>query len=160
MSRDARDFAAVACGSDCCPATARPGMTTAAARQRKVTIVWIIACGMSNSAASEPSWQDRTLLHRLIPWGGAAAVAALAALAISEAPLGTPLFFLLAAVPCVVYGLLMRRLLSGSDPELRVDAAPGRTGSDPGRLLLVALLFAVAFRVPLVVRPVGADNDM
>jgi hypothetical protein len=85
-------------------------------------------------------------LRVLIHWGGAAVVAALAALAITEAPLGTPLFFAFAAVPCVVYGLLLRRLLRGE-----VDAE---------RLLRTALLLAVAFRVPPAVAPVGADNDM
>jgi hypothetical protein len=73
-------------------------------------------------------------------------VAALAALAITEAPLGTPLFFAFAAVPAVVYGWLLRRLLAGE------------SGSD--RLLLTALLLAVAFRIPPAVAPVGADNDM
>lgn len=85
----------------------------------------------------------------LIHWGGAAVIVALAVLAITEAPLGTPLFYVCAAVPCVVYGLLLRRLLSGQAPDERA-----------GRLLTTALLLAVAFRVPLVVRPVGADNDM
>jgi hypothetical protein len=85
----------------------------------------------------------------LILGGGAAVIAALAALAITEAPLGTPLFFAFAAVPCIVYGLLMRRLLGGQPSD------PG-----PRRLLLTALILAAAFRVPLVVRQVGADNDM
>jgi len=83
----------------------------------------------------------------LIQWGGTAVVAALAALAITEAPLGTPLFFAFAAVPAVVYGLLLRRLLTS--PPQHAD-----------RLLLTALLFAVAFRIPPAVAPVGADNDM
>ena len=83
----------------------------------------------------------------LIQWGGAAIVAALAALAITEAPLGTPLFFVFAAVPAVVYALLLRRLLTSPPPQA-------------DRLLLTALLFAVAFRIPPAVAPVGADNDM
>ena len=100
----------------------------------------------------------------LIHWGGAAVLAALAALAITEAPLGTPLFFALAAVPCVVYGLLLRKLLradAGSfdpHPERQSNATPGIYRLP--RLLVTALLLAAAFRVPLVVRPVGADNDM
>ena len=100
----------------------------------------------------------------LIHWGGAAVLAALAALAITEAPLGTPLFFALAAVPCVVYGLLLRKLLradAGSfdpHPERQSSATPGIYRLP--RLLVTALLLAAAFRVPLVVRPVGADNDM
>jgi hypothetical protein len=85
-------------------------------------------------------------LRRLIQWGGPAIIVSLAALAITEAPLGTPLFFVFASVPAIVYGLLLRRLLGGEQ--------------GPERLLLTALLLAVAFRVPLVVRPVGADNDM
>ena len=51
-----------------------------------------------------------------------------------------------AAVPCVVYGLLLRRLLRGE--------------ADAERLLRTALLLAIAFRVPPAVAPVGADNDM
>jgi hypothetical protein len=91
-------------------------------------------------------------VRRLICWGGAAVVAAFAALAITEAPLGTPLFFAFAAVPAVVYGLLMRRLLAPSQPKAQ--------GFGPERLLRIALLLAVAFRVPVAVAPVGADNDM
>jgi alpha-1,6-mannosyltransferase len=102
-------------------------------------------------------------LRVLIHWGGAAVFAALAALAISEAPLGTPLFFALAAVPCVVYGLVLRRILDPrtSDAEPRTSDV-GRRTSDvgPERLLLTALLLAVAFRIPPAVAPVGADNDM
>jgi alpha-1,6-mannosyltransferase len=89
-------------------------------------------------------------LRHLIHWGGAAVIAALAALALTEAPLGTPLFFLFAAVPAIVYGLLLRQFFTRGVPP---DA-------DGSRLLLTALLLAAAFRVPLVVRPVGADNDM
>ena len=86
-------------------------------------------------------------MRPLILGGGAATVAALVSLAISQAPLGTPLFFALAAVPCAIYALLLMRLLR--------DAAPG-----PERLLTIALVFAVLFRIPLVVPRVGADNDM
>jgi hypothetical protein len=86
-------------------------------------------------------------LRHLILWGGAAVVAALAGLAITEAPLGTPLFFAFAAVPAIVYGLLLRRLFTRPPP-------------DADQLLRVALLLAVAFRVPTALAPVGADNDM
>jgi hypothetical protein len=100
-------------------------------------------------------------LRVLIHWGGAAVVAALAALAISEAPLGTPLFFALAAVPCVVYGLLLRRILRTWDLGPRPsDLGPRPSDLGPERLLLTALLLAVAFRIPPAVAPVGADNDM
>ena len=82
----------------------------------------------------------------LIVAGGTAVVAALSGLAITEAPLGTPLFYAFAAVPCLVYALLLPRVLAEPDA--------------PGRLLNVALLFAVLFRIPLAAAPVGADNDM
>jgi alpha-1,6-mannosyltransferase len=82
----------------------------------------------------------------LILGGGSAIVAALAALAVSRVPLGTPLFYAFAAVPCVVYALLLPRLLAGANASRR--------------LLRIALLFAVLFRVPLALAPVGADNDM
>jgi hypothetical protein len=82
----------------------------------------------------------------LILYGGATVVAALVGLAASQAPLGTPLFFALAAVPCVVYALLLQRLFAGE--------------AMPPRLLRTALIFAVLFRVPLAVPRVSSDNDM
>ena len=87
-------------------------------------------------------------MRSLILGGGAAVLAALVTLAVTEAPLGTPLFFACAAVPAFVYGLVLRRLLTGGSQ------------AESSRLLVIALLLAAAFRVPLVVRPVGADNDM
>jgi alpha-1,6-mannosyltransferase len=90
-------------------------------------------------------------LRRLIPYGGAATLIAISALAITQALLGSPLFFALTAVLCTVYALLLRGLLGVSGPS----------GSDANRrLLIAALLFAVAFRVPLAVARVGADSDM
>jgi hypothetical protein len=86
----------------------------------------------------------------LIHWGGGATLAALIALAVSQAPLGSPLFFALALVPCVVYGLLLRSLLG--------DAVP--SGPDAARLFVVALALGAAFRIPLAAPRVGADNDM
>lgn len=91
---------------------------------------------------AEPS---RSLIIR----GGIATLVALSALAISQAPLGSPWFFILASVPCVVYALLWRALGSRGTP-----------GSSVSRLLKIALLLAVAFRVPLAAPRVGADNDM
>ena len=82
----------------------------------------------------------------LIIAGGTAVVAALSGLAITQAPLGTPLFYAFAAVPCGVYAVLLPRVLAEPDA--------------PGRLLHLALLFAVLFRIPLAAAPVGADNDM
>jgi hypothetical protein len=90
----------------------------------------------------EPS---RSLILR----GGIATFLALCALAISQAPLGSPWFFVLSAVPCVVYALLWRQLGT---------AAP--QGSSVSHLLKIALVLAVAFRVPLAAPRVGADNDM
>ena len=84
--------------------------------------------------------------------GGTATLIALTALAVSQAPLGTPVFFALAAVPCVVYALLWRQI---------VDAPFDRDSAAPlPRLLITALVFAVAFRIPLAAPKVGADNDM
>src|SRR3990170_2111755 len=50
-------------------------------------------------------------VRHIIIRGGAATLAALIALAVSQAPLGSPLFFALTAVPCVVYALLLRHIL-------------------------------------------------
>jgi hypothetical protein len=91
---------------------------------------------------AEPS---RSLIVR----GGIATLVALCALAISQAPLGSPWFFILASVPCVIYALLWRQLGTG---ELH--------GTSVSHLLKIALLLAVAFRVPLAAPRVGADNDM
>ena len=88
-------------------------------------------------------------MRGLILGGGAAVFVALAALAITEAPLGTPLFFAFAAVPAVVYGLLLHRLLTARAPDF-----------GPQRLFTIAILLAAAFRLPPAVAPVGADNDM
>jgi alpha-1,6-mannosyltransferase len=93
------------------------------------------------------------LLRPLILGGGSATLAAFLALAVSQAPLGSPLFFALAAVAGVVYGLLVQELLftpSGSPTP----------GAPLPRLLVTALLFAIAFRVPLEFARVRPDNDM
>jgi hypothetical protein len=93
-------------------------------------------------------------LGLLIGAGGAATLAAILGLAITQATLGSPLFFALAAVPYVVYGLLVRDLLIDDD---------GSRATPDGRLprtLVVALLFALAFRAPLAFSPIGSDNDM
>jgi hypothetical protein len=95
-----------------------------------------------------------TLLRVLIHGGGAAMLAALVALAITQASLGSPLFFTLAAVLCAVYGLLVRELLGRSAP-----AAPDPPGRLPA-LLVTALVLAAGFRLVLVFQPVGTDNDM
>jgi alpha-1,6-mannosyltransferase len=93
-----------------------------------------------------------TFLRLLIRAGGAATLVAYVALALTQANLGTPLFFALAVVPCVVYALLLRPLLAAP-----ASAEPGPDGNR--RLLTVALLLACAFRLPLALGPVGYDSD-
>jgi alpha-1,6-mannosyltransferase len=92
-------------------------------------------------------------LRRLIHGGGAATLAAIIAICVSQTPLGSPLFFALTAVPCVVYGLLVRELL-------RAPVTSAAAGSALPRLLVTALLFAVAFRLPLAFAHVGPGSDM
>jgi len=94
-------------------------------------------------------------LSSLIRYGGTATIAALILLAATQVRLGTAWFFAFAAVPCVVYALLLHRLFARPDLLEQPMPSAGRA-----RLLTTALLFAVAFRVPLVVPRVGADNDM
>jgi alpha-1,6-mannosyltransferase len=95
-------------------------------------------------------------LRLLIRVGGAVTLAAFVGLAVTQASLGSTLFFSFSAIPCVVYALLLRRLLAEPTP-----VEPREEGSEANRRLLVlALVFAIAFRVPLAVGPVGYDSDM
>jgi hypothetical protein len=87
-------------------------------------------------------------LRILVPAGGSAALAAFIALAATQAPLGSALFFAIIAIPCGVYALVARQLLS-------TRATPGSRN-----LLVVALVFSAAFRAPLLVRAVDAKSDM
>jgi hypothetical protein len=88
-------------------------------------------------------------LRLLIALGGTATLVAILVLAITQAPLGSFLFFGCAAVPCVAYGFLLHRLIRTEQQH------------EPSHHLLVAaLLFAVAFRVPLAVGWVGPRSDM
>ena len=73
-------------------------------------------------------------------------LAAMVALAVTQAPLGTPLFFALASVGVLAYAAVM----------VRVWRAP----SPSRNLFLSALAFAVLFRAPIAVAPVSPDNDM
>jgi hypothetical protein len=68
------------------------------------------------------------------------------ALAVTQAPLGSPLFFALAALATAAYAAVL----------VRVWHEPAA----PRRLLMAAFVLAVAFRVPLAVPQVGPDNDM
>jgi hypothetical protein len=93
---------------------------------------------------------------RIITWvGGAASLAAFVVIAVTQATLGSPLFFTLSAIPFVVYGFLVRELFADDVP-----ATPADPGARLPRLLIGALLLSAAFRVPLAVSPVGWDNDM
>src|SRR5687768_3613122 len=77
---------------------------------------------------------------------GSGFLAAVFALALSQAPLGSPLFFMLAAVMAAAYAGLLAR--GWNEPAV----AP--------RLVVAAIALAFAFRLPLAVLPVGADSDM
>jgi hypothetical protein len=78
---------------------------------------------------------------------GIASLAAYLALAFTQASLGSPLFFGIMAVPCVAYALITRVVFTRRIPS---------TSST----YIVALLFAIAFRLPLVVPPVSRMSDM
>ena len=67
-------------------------------------------------------------------------------LAVTKAPLGTPLFFACAALAIAVFAALL--------------AAIWRAPAFKQRTFLIAILFAIAIRVPLAVSPVSGDNDM
>ena len=77
---------------------------------------------------------------------GTVFVAASLSLALSQAPLGSPLFFLLAAVMGAAYLMMLSRVWDGPPA--------------PRRLLYAAFAIAVAIRIPLAVPRVGHDNDM
>ena len=67
-------------------------------------------------------------------------------LVISRTPLGSPLFFACVLLAVAAYGAMLPAVCD----SMRA----------PRRLLLTAFLFAIAFRVPLAIAPVGADSDM
>jgi alpha-1,6-mannosyltransferase len=77
---------------------------------------------------------------------GAFFLASTTVLAITQAPLGSPVFFACAAGAGIAYMAMLRRVWH--EPR----ASP--------RLLTSAFLLALAFRAPLVVPPVGPDSDM
>lgn len=95
-------------------------------------------------------------MQTLIVAGGSAALASYVTLVLTQARLGSPLFFTIVAAPCVVYALLARRLLS--TPPSLLSTAP--SAGSRRRLLLIALAFAVSFRVPLLFGPVDIRSDM
>ena len=67
-------------------------------------------------------------------------------LVVSQAPLGSPLFFACVALAAIAYLLMLTAIWN------RPDASR--------RLLLTAFLIAVAVRVPLAAAPVGPESDM
>jgi alpha-1,6-mannosyltransferase len=82
----------------------------------------------------------------LVAAGGSLYLAAMIALAVTRAPLGTPVFFACAAVATGVFACLL--------------AAIWRNPAFNQRTFLIAILFAVAIRAPLAGSPVKHDNDM
>lgn len=87
----------------------------------------------------------KSLSSVIIATGGVFVAASLS-LALSQAPLGSPLFFALAAVMGAAYLVMLRRIWDGPPA--------------PRRLLYAAFAIAVAIRIPLAVPRVGHDNDM
>lgn len=85
-------------------------------------------------------------LSRRLWLTGSIYLAATVALVISRTPLGSPLFFLCTALACGAYLAVLPPVWRSPEPHRR--------------LLLTAFLFAVAFRIPLAIAPVGADSDM
>jgi hypothetical protein len=85
-------------------------------------------------------------LSAVMSVSGVALVAASLALAISQAPLGSPLFYGTVGVMGLAYVAMLRQVWD--EPEV------------PRRWLYVAFLIAVAIRIPLAVPLVGHDNDM
>jgi hypothetical protein len=85
-------------------------------------------------------------LSRRLHLTGFICLASTLTLVISRTPLGSPLFFACVGTAAVGYVAALRSVW--------------RTTEAPRRLLVIAFLFAVAFRVPLAVAPVDAHNDM
>jgi hypothetical protein len=82
----------------------------------------------------------------LLTAGGVAILGATLTLAVSRAPLGSPLFFLAAGVAAAAYVIVLRNLWTWR------DASAG--------LLLLAFALTIAMRVPLAAIPVDRSNDM
>jgi len=85
-------------------------------------------------------------LPRLLWTAGGFYIAASLILCITQTPLGSTLFFSLAAVMALAYGLVLARVWDG------VAGTP--------RLLRSAFIIALLIRLPLSLAPVGSDNDM
>jgi alpha-1,6-mannosyltransferase len=77
---------------------------------------------------------------------GAAFLAAVLVIVITRAPLGSPLFLTCFAVTACAYAVALAVLWGRNYP--------------PRKVLLAALWFAVAFRLPLAIPTAGPDSDM
>ena len=84
------------------------------------------------------------ILSRLI-LTGAAVIASTVVLSMTQAPLGGPIFYAVAATIAVAYIVMLAAVW---------NARPDR------RLMLAAFAVAVVCRVPLVIGPIGPDSDM
>ena len=82
----------------------------------------------------------------LIAAGGSLYLAAMMVLAVTQARLGTPLFFVCAAMAALIFAFVV--------------AAVWRAPISRTRTFGLAILFAVAFRIPLAVPRVNGDNDL
>jgi hypothetical protein len=87
-----------------------------------------------------------SVLSRWLVLTGVTYLISVVVLVVSQAQLGSSLFFACVALACVAYLALLPVVLRAQDA--------------PPRLLLLAFLFALAFRLPLSLAPVGANNDM
>jgi hypothetical protein len=85
-------------------------------------------------------------LQVLVAAGGSLYLAAMVVLAITKAPLGTPVFFACAAVAIAAFATTLAAIWRG--PAFKQ------------RTFVIAILFAIAIRIPLAVSPVNNDNDM
>lgn len=84
--------------------------------------------------------------RRRLAAAGAAYLLSILALVLTRTPLGSPLFFACIVVAAGAYAAVL--------PLAWRPPAASR------RALTIAFLFAVAFRVPLAIAPVGPDSDM
>ena len=82
----------------------------------------------------------------LIAVSGTAYLAAMIVLGVTQPRLGTPLFFTCAGAGVAAYAAIL----------VQIWRSPG----ERRQLFSVAVLFALAFRVPLAAAPVNRDNDM
>src|SRR3954466_3775847 len=88
-------------------------------------------------------------MKRLSAWlaaTGAVFLAASVVLAISQAPLGSPLFFACAGAAVAAYVAVLVRLRNET--------------TLPPRLVAAALFLSLAFRAPLILPSVNFDSDM